>query len=234
MRYTAILVDGGFFMKRGLQIFGKIPPEELAEKLFRCCIRHLKIHNHSSKNEEPERDELYRIFYYDCPPLAKKVLHPVTKKPIDFSKSERTIWRNAFYAELKKKRKIAIRMGRVDDSNTNWVISPRLTKKVINGTVKIEDLTEDDVTLTVKQKGVDMRIGVDIASLAFKKQVQRIILIAGDSDFVPAAKLARREGIDFILDPMHAPVTPDLFEHIDGLKSAFPTPNKSESEETEQ
>ncbi len=71
------------------------------------------------------------------------------------------------------------------------------------------------------QKGVDMRIGTDIASLTYKKQVSQIILIAGDSDFVPAAKLARREGIDFILDPMWANIKPDLFEHIDGLKSQW-------------
>ena len=32
-----------------------------------------------------------------------------------------------------------------------------------------------------------MRIGIDIASLAFKQQVTQIVLIAGDSDFVPAA-----------------------------------------------
>ena len=62
-----------------------------------------------------------------------------------------------------------------------------------------------------------MKIGLDIASLAFKKQVDQIILISGDSDFVPAAKLARREGIDFILDPLYSPIKPDLFEHIDGL-----------------
>ena len=66
-----------------------------------------------------------------------------------------------------------------------------------------------------------MKIGVDIASLAYKHQVDQIILIAGDSDFVPAAKLARREGIDFILDPMWSSIRPDLFEHIDGLKSQW-------------
>lgn len=66
-----------------------------------------------------------------------------------------------------------------------------------------------------------MRIGLDIASLAYKKQVDQIILLAGDSDFVPAAKLARREGIDFILDPMEATIPKDLFEHIDGLKSCW-------------
>ena len=64
-----------------------------------------------------------------------------------------------------------------------------------------------------------MKIGIDIASMAYKRQVEKIVLIAGDSDFVPAAKLARREGIDFVLDPMGAPIKPDLFEHIDGLRS---------------
>ncbi len=69
-----------------------------------------------------------------------------------------------------------------------------------------------------------MRIGLDIASLTLKKQVQTIILISGDSDFVPAAKLARREGVQFILDPMWQSVNDDLFEHIDGLQSGLPKP----------
>lgn len=64
-----------------------------------------------------------------------------------------------------------------------------------------------------------MKIGIDIASLAYKKQIDQIILISGDSDFVPAAKLARREGIDFILDPLWASIKPNLHEHIDGLRS---------------
>ncbi|MEG0693982.1 MAG: NYN domain-containing protein, partial [Oscillospiraceae bacterium] len=73
-----------------------------------------------------------------------------------------------------------------------------------------------------------MRIGIDIVSMALKKQVDKIILISGDSDFVPAAKLARREGIDFILDPMWATIKPQLNEHIDGLKSFS---NKKEVEQ---
>jgi uncharacterized LabA/DUF88 family protein len=66
-----------------------------------------------------------------------------------------------------------------------------------------------------------MRVGLDIAAMAFKRQVKQIVLVAGDSDFVPAAKLARREGIDFILDPMWAPIRDDLHEHIDGLRSTL-------------
>jgi len=80
------------------------------------------------------------------------------------------------------------------------------------------------VSLGLRQKGVDMRIGIDISSLTLKKQVDTIVLVAGDSDFVPAAKLARREGIEFILDPLWQQVNPDLFEHIDGLQSGLKRP----------
>ena len=91
----------------------------------------------------------------------------------------------------------------------------------MSGKKTLDSLEEKDFIFNATQKGVDMKIGIDIASLAYTKQADQIILLAGDSDFVPAAKLARREGIDFILDPMWAEIKPDLFEHIDGLKSQW-------------
>lgn len=42
-------------------------------------------------------------------------------------------------------------------------------------------------------------------------------LIYENSDFVPAAKFARKEGVDFILDPMMNNIDSSLHEHIDGL-----------------
>ncbi len=36
---------------------------------------------------------------------------------------------------------------------------------------------------------------------------------------VPAAKLARREGLDVILDPLWGTLSPSLHEHIDGLRT---------------
>ena len=47
----------------------------------------------------------------------------------------------------------------------------------------------------IKQKGVDLRIGMDIACMAIRKSVHSVVLITGDSDMVPALKLARREGL---------------------------------------
>ena len=82
-------------------------------------------------------------------------------------------------------------------------------------------LTEDDVKLELRQKGVDMRLGMDIASIVLKKQANTLVLVTGDSDFVPAAKLARREGAEVILDSMWQKIQPTLQEHIDALYSVL-------------
>jgi hypothetical protein len=52
---------------------------------------------------------------------------------------------------------------------------------------------------------------------SFVPNRERIVLITGDSDFVPAAKLARREGLDVVLDPLWNHIAHSLHEHIDGL-----------------
>lgn len=61
------------------------------------------------------------------------------------------------------------------------------------------------------------RSGPVNASLTLKRQVDTIIPVIGDSDLVPAAWLARREGVEFILDSMRQQVGDELFEHVDGL-----------------
>ena len=154
--------------------------------------------------------------------MDKKVYHPLLQKQVDFSRSELRTWMLAFIEELKKKRKFAIRLGKLADEQAKFLLREDTTRKLCRGILRIEELQEQDFMLDVSQKGVDMKIGLDIASLAYKQQVDQIVLISGDSDFVPAAKLARREGIDFILDPLYNPIKPDLFEHIDGLRTCDP------------
>ncbi len=205
---TAILVDGGYYRKRAFHWCGKKSPQERAEELERYC------HCHIGKDKY-----LYRIFYYDCPPLDKIVFHPLTGKQVDFKKEATYKWSFDFLNELKKKRKFALRLGKLEERGGTFRIKQQSLKKIMSKALTIEGLTESDFEIDFGQKGVDMRIGLDIASLAHKKQVDQIVLIAGDSDFVPAAKHARREGIDFILDPMGQKVNDDLFEHIDGMRS---------------
>lgn len=212
---TAILVDGGFYRKRAAYLWGKKTPEKRAAELYAYCSAHLR---HEQRYDDRG---LYRIFYYDCPPLAKTVYHPLLQRGIDFRQSDTYSWTNNFFDELKKQRKVALRLGELSDAYASYKISASALKEICSGTKNIQDLSESDFSISFQQKGVDMRIGLDIASLAYKKQIDQIILIAGDSDFVPAAKLARREGVDFILDPMWSPIKSNLFEHIDGLMSQW-------------
>lgn len=209
---TAILVDGGFYRRRAQIVFGDIGAQKRANELNAYCKRHLNSHGETN-------NELYRIFYYDCPPATKRLFHPFLQQQIDLAKTDLFAWMNQFLDELKKKRKFAIRLGKLAEEQAHYTIRPDIVKKLCNGKLAFSDLTEGDFRIEIEQKGVDMKIGLDIASMAYKHQVGQIILISGDSDFVSAAKLARREGIDFILDPLGAPIKPDLFEHIDGLRT---------------
>lgn len=212
---TAILIDGGFYRRRAYSLWGDKSSKDRADELEQYC----KIHLNNKKTKEDRY--LYRIFYYDCPPFSRKIYHPFLQKQIDYTKTDLHTWMVAFLSELKHKRKFALRMGNLAEEQANYSIRYDKLKKLCNGTITWNDLAEEDFVLNIKQKGVDMKIGVDIASLAYKKQVDQIILISGDSDFVPASKLARREGIDFILDPMQSHIKEDLFEHIDGIRTCY-------------
>ena len=212
---TAILVDGGFYRKRSAHLWGKKSAEDRAKELAAYCQAHLH------DKDGLETRQLYRIFYYDCAPIGRKsVYHPLTKTNVDLDKSESYTWTVTFLEELKKRRKFALRLGQLSNQAC-YNLRPEVTREILSVKISLSALSEKDFMFVAQQKGVDMRIGIDISSLAYKKQVDQIILISGDSDFVPAAKLARREGIDFILDPMWATIRPDLFEHIDGLKSQW-------------
>ncbi len=221
---TAILVDGGFYRKRAANLWGKKQPEKRANELIAYCNAHLKY----EQKFEPSRT-LYRIFYYDCPPLDKTIYHPLLQRGIDFRHSDTFDWTNSFFQELKKQRKVALRLGELSEENASYRLDDKKLKNLLSRKINVTDLTEKDFHVNFQQKGVDMKIGLDIASLAYRKQVDQIILIAGDSDFVPAAKQARRAGIDFVLDPMWAKIKDSLFEHIDGLHSEWGKRAKKQS-----
>lgn len=206
---TAILVDGGFYKKRAYYYWGAKTPQERAEELQKYCMRLLKY--------KYESRFLYRVFYYDCPPISKNIYHPLLKRTVDLGKTDEYKWQNEFLMELHNKRKFAVRLGELSENTAHYGLRANSLKKLMRGECTVDSLTEMDFELSIQQKGVDMRIGVDIISMALKQQVQQIILISGDSDFVPAAKQARREGIDMILAPMGATIKPSLHEHIDGL-----------------
>lgn len=220
---TAIFVDAGFFLKRFHKVY---PARDGSDPSLVARILHEMALDHLTQRGDVERKELYRIFVYDCPPLSKKAQLPISRRPVDFSQTHTAEFRTKFHSALKSFRKVALRLGRLQDLRS-WRLKPDVLDDLLKGRREFVSLADGDLVYDVRQKGTDMKIGLDIASVAYKKQVDQIVLVAGDADFVPAAKLARREGIDFILDPMWNGMPDDLHEHIDGLRSTSPRPRSA-------
>lgn len=213
---VAILIDGGFFLKRLKFLSGsktEVTPEYVAKMVKILALEHSKKLGQN----------IYRIFFYDCPPYEDSLHNPITKKFIKYKKSELYNFKIELFNKLKFMRKVALRLGRLNlNQSSSWEIAPEKQKDLLAGKIQISDLNpEKDIHPNLSQKQVDMKIGIDIVSMTLKHQIDTIVLVAGDGDFVPASKLARREGVDFILDPMWGHINPDLNEHIDGLMSVL-------------
>ena len=55
--------------------------------------------------------------------------------------------------------------------------------------------TDDQGNTRYEQKRVDILLGVDMVQLAAKQSIQEAILLAGDSDFIPAVAAVKSEGV---------------------------------------
>ena len=151
--------------------------------------------------------------------MTRTIVHPLTRAAIDYSTLPGTRWSNDFFRYLVEKRKVALRMGELAESTASYVLKDSSLRDLLSGSKNISNLQESDFRIDVKQKGVDMRIGLDVASLAQAHLVNQIVLIAGDSDFLPVVKMARKSGIDVLLDPMKQFPKRNMQEHVDGIES---------------
>jgi len=147
---------------------------------------------------EPD-EALQRILYYDCAPYVGKAKLPVSGDSHEFKGSD------AWLRALASKDYFAVRRGVLKFRG----FKPR--KIPIGG-----QLTDADFKPDFEQKGVDMRIGLDIANHAATRTVERIILVSGDTDCLPAMKHARISGLQIVLAslPNHK-VAPELLWHSD-------------------
>lgn len=219
MSKTAVLIDGSFYLHMAEKHWGPKSPAVRADELHQYALSHIAIKRKAA--EEDSRRSLYRIFYYDCPPVnGISIKQPWNGRNATFStKRSSGKWRKEFLDALASKRKVAMRMGTVSFRNARFIPSEAAMSDLASGARSFSQLGKDDFVLTgVKQEGVDMRIGLDIASLANGGIVDQVVLIAGDCDFIPVAKVARRGGVDFILDPMGHSVHPDMVIQVDGVE----------------
>jgi len=77
------------------------------------------------------------------------------------------------------------------------------------------ELAPDDFVPLLRQKGVDLRIGIDVAIMSKDRLVDRIVIVSGDADIVPAMKVARRHGVQIVLTSLSHNIKASMREHAD-------------------
>lgn len=144
-------------------------------------------------------EECLRVLYYDCAPYIGKVILPVSGTEKMFTGSDR--WLH----EIAALDLFAVRRG---------VLKFRGFERRAHAVDR--PLTDEDFKPQFEQKGVDMRIGLDIAAYSVGRLASRVILITNDTDCVPAMKFARKAGLQTVLiQPPHSKSAPELVEHAD-------------------
>lgn len=168
---------------------------------------------------------LHRIYYYDAKPLDDAVTVPLGGGRRDFGVSDLAIQNRRIQTELPREPFFALRFGEL--SHDGWHLKPRIQNRP-GPTVTI---SATDFQPTIRQKGVDMRIGLDIASLTLKRHANVIVLVTADSDFIPAMKFARREGAQLVLVTLGHGIKEGMREHadlvVDAHQREFGSPGSS-------
>lgn len=203
----AILLDGGFVRhKLGS---GKLPADSASIIRFVTSVQRLPC---------VARMRLHRIYFYDAKPIEDEAKVPLGGGKIDFGATDVAARNKSIQKALQREPFYALRYGEL--GHDGWHLRPGILKK----TGPTVEITATDLKPTIRQKGVDMRIGLDMANLTIKRCVRVIVLVTGDSDFVPAMKFARREGAQIFLVTMGHGVKEAMHEHADLVISKFPLP----------
>lgn len=197
-----ILLDGGFLTKKLNERLGR--PANVGDVVAEC--------DRLRSIDEVSGHDLLRIYYYDAELASEAVKLPVSGGNYILSTTERYRQARSLFDQLVLKPDFALRMGQVNVSRNKWRLKTNSTKQLLRQSRALRD---EDFVLDAQQKGVDMRIGMDMARLALREMVRQVVVVTGDSDFVPAFKFVRREGIRVILEPMGQNVLLELKQHAD-------------------
>jgi uncharacterized LabA/DUF88 family protein len=181
-----ILIDGGHLRKNAIHAKKTYNPQFIANVAAKCV----------SKDEE-----IIRVLYYDCAPYSGTVKLPISGTPFTFTGSDQ--WLD----ELARKDLFAVRRG---------VLKFRGYKPKQTPVHPAGSPTDADFDPDFEQKGVDMRIGLDIAAYSAIRCIDRIVLVTNDTDCVPAMKYGRKAGLQVVIVELpNGKTAPELVAHAD-------------------
>lgn len=201
---TTFLIDSEFMRKRiiSCKSFYYDGPN-----IREYCCKHLQAD-----------DTLAQIRVYDSMPFHGEGHHPLTGH-IDFSTTPPFARKKAFIDSLHNTPNVMIRLGFSTWQYDSWNISPSTLGQLIAGERSIDSLSSTEIFPDIRQKGVDVFLGIDAALIAFKRLADKVVMICNDADFVPAVELLRSEGIQVVLDPLGCKASEALRNSVDCIEN---------------
>lgn len=196
----AILLDGGFVTKK---LEYKLRHFPTAADVQQEC-------NRISASPLLSNRDLLRIYFYDASPARDKIINPIDGSRLDLSSTPEFRHHMSLLDTLELTPNFSVRRG--DIMVHGW----RLGNKAFAGMLKSPRAPNaKDMVPDLEQKGVDLRIGLDIARLSLRQMVDILVVVTGDSDLIPAFSFARREGVRVFLDHLGHGVKRELKVHAD-------------------
>lgn len=196
----AVLIDGGFVLKKLQQANKRFPTADDIENLCSSIV---------ARSEFAEY-ELLRNYFYHATPATGILVNPLDGSSIDLSGTRIHSQHESLLDRLELKPNFSVRLGEI--VTNEWRLGSAAMKSLMQSPRAVEP---GDLVPNISQKGVDLRIGLDIARLALRELVRSIVVVTGDSDLVPAFKFARREGVRVFLECLGHGVRRDLRAHVD-------------------
>ncbi len=201
MQY-ALLLDGGFLLKKLEGRLGRFPEAEDIRAFCERVRQHGDLVNH----------HLLRIYFYDAPPATERLTNPLDRSTLNLAQTPIHLQHARLLDRLELLPDFALRLG--ETMTRNWRIGSRAMREL---TKSPRPLAANDLVPNILQKGVDLRIGLDIARLSLRNVVRIIVIATGDSDMVPAFKFARREGVRVYLLHLDHGIRRELKAHADRI-----------------
>jgi uncharacterized LabA/DUF88 family protein len=196
----AILMDGGFIKQKIKKKTGNFP----TVTDIQAEVARIKAHPALTGCE------LLRVYFYDAPPASGILKNPIDGSAVDLSARQDYSKNVSLHQLLEVEPDVALRMG--DAAVHGWTFGQAALKSLSQNP---RTPVAKDLVPNIEQKGVDLRIGLDIARLSLRALVSAVVVVTGDSDLIPAFKFARREGIRVYLDHMGHGVRRGLKVHAD-------------------
>ena len=135
-------------------------------------------------------EELFRVLYYDCDPYAGTVSQPISAVPRVFSGSK------TFLDKLAEEEGVAVRRGVLKFRGWDRTrASLASAASASNSGLPAPPLNDADFSPRFEQKGVDLRIGLDMTAKSNIDSNGLMVLMTGDTDLIPALKIVRARGI---------------------------------------